>query len=823
MPLEASGRRSWWVLLLVGVLATNAAAVGVAAGHGGAGVEAGSLDSPAAPATELQSGADGDDGNASVEYERGGSEGIEQFPDRPQGVPDGATVAAASSTATAEVTQEYDLTPETPGSVRLHIEYDIPDSFETFEETVYTGEQTVLTKQGFTLENSNTLRWDGETTDPYVELRLTINETVKSSYNAVDVGEWAFFSPHPTDYDRANVSVTAASSSRSITYGDTMAFLGEQTTYERDGEKHEFGMAVPEAADTAVDPERVLEELDDASQLLDFGPGTTYDRIDVWVAPEPIRSGGAAVDDEFWVSADTDFRAESTYIHEYVHTRQDRIDLVYGDDAQATEWLTEATASFYGVFTNWQLGNDVSFRVLGAAARTTEPGTVLANRSTYDGESPGYGQGQAVVAALDYRIREATDGDASFEEVMRRMGQHDGKVNVSDLERIVEDVADREFDEFFDAYVSGREIAPAPRDPSAYGFVETATIEQGIDGPAGTTDGQVFVQIDTLSLNSPTSSLPAIPGIRTVQSTYAVVDPGESGDLSMPVERATETPFEDYGLTYVQSTPGGETFPRDGVADLAVLNDVDSVPFDGGRADLGDAAPTTVTVVDGNGTPVPNATVEVSVGDGDERALVSLPTTERGHFLNRNGTRGIELRGRHRVSIAPILDDFPLQGATGEIPDSGAVDVQAVLKEEVPDLYVSMTAVPHEVTTGESEIHLVATPSSPSEGITRTVYVDGEPVETVEIQPQNEYRSWTVPAGVDFEEPGTHTVRVGDAPAQTVTVTESEDDGVAQFDENDDGSIDTGELRAAVDQWVTGEIGTDLLQKVVDAWVTGSF
>jgi hypothetical protein len=175
-------------------------------------------------------------------------------------------------------------------------------------------------------------------------------------------------------------------------------------------------LIVPHAADPAAAPGRILDALTAASERLAIGgrnrtvtafvaptAGVTWAHRGLSLGPD------ARVNDAATLSDPT-----NVWVHEYVHTRQDR-----SATTPATEWLLEATAEYYALALAFERGavdfrayRDVLERGIGGDAA----GAVLADPATWTGDAQ-YRKGALVVAALDRRIR--TSNGATFQAVLR--------------------------------------------------------------------------------------------------------------------------------------------------------------------------------------------------------------------------------------------------------------------------------------------------------------------------------------------------------------------------------------------------------------------
>lgn len=122
-----------------------------------------------------------------------------------------------------------------------------------------------------------------------------------------------------------------------------------------------------------------------------------------------------------------------TWLHEYVHT-QER----YSTE-RSMRWYTEATAEYYGDLLSARVAGGTHRDVAATYSQRATESSVLADPDTWASERVPYRRGARVVAYLDSRIREETDGAATFADVYRRLnGRED--LTVADLLAATRDV-----------------------------------------------------------------------------------------------------------------------------------------------------------------------------------------------------------------------------------------------------------------------------------------------------------------------------------------------------------------------------------------------
>ncbi len=375
--------------------------------------------------------------------------------------------------ATIEQTVTLRLTPERPGSIAATTSFEIPESVTTLTTSV-PANATVTSTDGFE-RNGSRYRWDGETATPSVSFRLPANHSGvshhgvnASGYTFVDAGDWALVRvPDVTArwwWEGAD-NVTMASNVTVAGEGvaaDGIAYLGPHRTHERSVDDRTIRLVVPDAARVEAGNESVLDALADATRALDLGDrgGESI----VVAAPQGVEwavDGAQLGSTGAWVAADEPLASpDDVWTHEYVHTRQSyRL-------APEMSWFAEASAEYYAASLAVTSGRVPYAAFRGHVAPDGATDQVLADPATWTAATA-YRKGTVVLAALDDRIRTATDGDRSLVHVSRRLNRHDGTVTLAAFLDAVETVAGSEARSFAERAITGTETPDLPP-PTAY-------------------------------------------------------------------------------------------------------------------------------------------------------------------------------------------------------------------------------------------------------------------------------------------------------------------------------------------------------------------
>lgn len=297
-----------------------------------------------------------------------------------------------------------------------------------------------------------------------------------------------------------------------------------------------------------------------------------------------------------------------------------------------------------------------------------------------------------------------------------------------------------------------------------------------------------------------------ISNVSAPASEYVTLDPEEAtinvtsspdgANVSLDGSRVGSTPWsgdrpvtESYDLEiskpdYDSVSYEGISAPADIDAELEANRetiDIDSVPdgadvyFDGdyvGTTPLGESRPVTDSY---------DVTIEKTGYYTETLSNVSAPASET-------------------VTLDPIPDEphfeISITGTNSpvEIDDPLEVDVEVINSGD------------------ESDTQWIELSAGPLDSAGESVQLSGGG-STVE--------SFWFPTGPGDE--GTYTITAesdDDSDAESVTITSS-DDPVDEY-RNEDGEVDTDNLRDAIDDWHTDEIDTELLRETIDGWRSGS-
>jgi len=347
---------------------------------------------------------------------------------------------------TINATQEFALTPSTPGEVAVELEYTISSGVVSLH-TELPDDAEMTDTDGFVRDGWREYRWDETTSTPSITYTIPVNESLNETgpngadgdLVAVDAGDWALFQRPPvtTDWTRYSSAGPVTYDRTSTTAGpgaagEWLVYLGEHETYERNASDQRFRLVVPANASMRDAPRSVLDSLADASDALRVG-----DRDDeVFVVAAPTDGvqwgvrGYQTGESDLWVrDVEPVDSAENPWVHEYVHTRQD-----FALDPEM-RWFREASASYYAALLTYEQGRvpyDAFSQRIGAGANSSYADAVLANQSTWQ-SAPDYDKGALVAGQLDRQIRNTRDQERTLQTVVQAMNADMGPISLSDF------------------------------------------------------------------------------------------------------------------------------------------------------------------------------------------------------------------------------------------------------------------------------------------------------------------------------------------------------------------------------------------------------
>jgi len=433
-------------LALVGLLVLSAVGAGATVGTG----------------TAVSTGAGvwgGGEGEATWRATTGGSDAS-----APDAAPvESAAQVAADAPVNVTVTQRFDLTPARRGEVRITRVVELPDAVGSFR-TRLPEDAAVVERSGFSRADDGTFEWDGERQRASLTYTLAVNETIDATgpeaadgrYLFADAGPWALFQRPQIQAGWSwrgggRVGLTrAVETVREGIASDGLVYLGAHDVRSRTAHGQTFRLVVPDRATLVESPGRILDSLTAASDQLRVGDRD--ENVLVIAAPTTAVEWGVRGlqygDGGMWVRDSEPLDTpENTWIHEYVHSRQDY------EAAADAQWTVEAMATYYAALLALEQDRTDFAAVRTALERGRQPPqseAVLADPSSW-ANAANYWKGMLVAGDIDRRIRLASDGTWSLQRVFSELNARgepvDGAAFLSAVERAgspaVRDAAER--------------------------------------------------------------------------------------------------------------------------------------------------------------------------------------------------------------------------------------------------------------------------------------------------------------------------------------------------------------------------------------------
>ncbi|MFB6308072.1 MAG: hypothetical protein ABEH35_01985 [Haloarculaceae archaeon] len=372
-------------------------------------------------------------------------------------------------------------TPDEQGSFESTHSYDLPPRVTKLEITVPSLKEdvTVVETGEFTRTDETTLVWEGGGGTPSFTLRAPAGRTQMNDRSAVEVSDWGFYAAPSTQPRWWYSHGSSPGYTERLTIagggyaGDDLGYVGDHTRHQRTVDGVEITVVVAEDADSEDSGDRIAQLLRNATR--DFSTGNQYDRATAFVLPAArtdFDATGRSYGTSFWVDDDQTktHAVDSTVTHEFVHSR-------VGSFPNGTSaWLTEAFAEYYGAYLILNDGSS-TFHDFRAHVTTEEydpggTGVVLTDQSSWEGTDADYRKGANVLAALDAKIRKATDGERTLQHVLAlrfETDRYNGLQTYADFRRAVVAVSGSEsVGNWLDTYAKTEAVPTVPDNPHMY-------------------------------------------------------------------------------------------------------------------------------------------------------------------------------------------------------------------------------------------------------------------------------------------------------------------------------------------------------------------
>ncbi len=440
-----------------------------------------------------------------------------------------ANESVAQTVPEVEIVQSFAALPDRPGHVRARRSFDIPTSVASLRTRLPSDATVTETSPGFSRIEDDQYEWTGGSPSPWIAYTLPVNETgagrgpeaTDGRYSFADVGEWGLFRRPPAPVD-VRYRGSAISFDRRTAVdgpgaaGTSLVFVGPSAEYRQEASGQTIRLVVPDAANLRPQREELFRALTDAAASLQVG-----DRDETVLAIAAPTSvdwawlGLQTGDADLYVVADESLDSPaSTWLHEYVHTRQD-----FNLTAE-TRWVPEATATYYAALLSLEqerIGLDAFRDHLGRGTSPQYERVVLADPDTWT-QGADYLKGALVAGELDRRLRLATDSRVDLQQVIRRLNEAAQPVTGDDFTTLVGSVGSASVASTADRYTTtsaapdiwsrtAHDEAFGPRPPriSIRLPEESVDSEYRVSGPyrTGSLAGPPFVLVPDETLTVP--------------------------------------------------------------------------------------------------------------------------------------------------------------------------------------------------------------------------------------------------------------------------------------------------------------------------------
>jgi len=519
--------------------------------------------------------------------------------------------------------------PDDPDVFETETTFHVPNAVTEFEIELEEG-ATVASTTGFERTGERTYEWTGATDEPTIRYTMPAERrdetygtgTSKTGYTFVDTGDWGIVAVPSLNIslrrtDPVGIEETVTVDGPGTTGGD-IAVFGPVTAYERATDGGTIRLVVPDAARLEESPDAILTALADARDRLEVG--MRRDEVVVIAAPTGANWGPRGIQygrADAWVVADATLdEPNPAWLHEYVHVRQ-RFSSAATDTTPKTAWLVEAQADYYAGLLAFERG-DTDFgdfsALLERGERSPYADGVLVDRSTWDDDRTHYVKGALVYGELDRRLRLATDGDRTLEDVFRSLNAQEGRITEADFLQTLEDYGGADVRAAAERYTR-TEATPEmwSRSQHSAAFEQpVATFEYGLGTDSLEVAGQEWPRWDA-SGSAGTGGVIAVPAGKQVSLPVTVDNVGSRDgtyDATLQVDgrpvdarqgRLTAGEETQHRLSWTPAEPGKYTVRVGSERLTAVVRSAASVTVSdvhvpAERVEPGEPVPVTATV-----------------------------------------------------------------------------------------------------------------------------------------------------------------------------------------------------------------------------------
>nr|WP_225307822.1 hypothetical protein [Haloarcula sp. CBA1129] len=233
--------------------------------------------------------------------------------------------------------------------------------------------------------------------------------------------------------------------------GVTAAYIGPHETEHRTVNGDRITLIVPASADLQPSRTAVLDSISHAKRV--STAGADHGHIRAFVAPNELAPGGYTPtngESDIIVNAGEPVRSPvNVWVHEYRHTRQTF------ETAPAMDWLDEGSADYHAATLTYSAGEIGEDQFRDRITTKRHETADLTQPDSWAGPGAQYHKGTRVVAAIDARLQQATNGTRAFETVLERLTRQDKRVTLGLFAETVSSVVGDDLDAFVRQAVTG--------------------------------------------------------------------------------------------------------------------------------------------------------------------------------------------------------------------------------------------------------------------------------------------------------------------------------------------------------------------------------
>jgi hypothetical protein len=395
----------------------------------------------------------------------------------------------------------------------------IPDSTASLKLTLPEG-ATVRESNGFERIDDRTHEWTGSTATPSIryEHEGTVRTTRRGQEGVLFVAaeKWALVRT-----PGVGVSARAAEGTEIVRENTVegegvasthLAYLGPYTEHAGSAAGQEIRLIVPDAADLREDPNDIIETIESSATRLAIG--NSEESVFIIAAPTAEHewaSAGIQRGDggDAWVrDVERVGTARDTWIHEYVHTRQEYAQRSGEGTTPETRWTIEGMADYYAALLPHERGSidHETFRDRLEEGATGHDDVRLADPETWAGTDADYDRGALVFAHVDQRLRAGSG--TTLDAVVADLNDDDATLTQERFLEAVETAGGSELRVDVERYTETTATPPIPtrrEHVAAFGGpdVRYAIESKTVSGPyrTGAIDDGPLVVGETLGVN----------------------------------------------------------------------------------------------------------------------------------------------------------------------------------------------------------------------------------------------------------------------------------------------------------------------------------